>query len=71
MLIYYILSSGHHPFGKSFECEFNIYKGNYSLDDVEDLLAKDLIEQMIDKDPAKRPNMEKCLSHPFFWSSRM
>uniref|UniRef100_A0A8C7Z086 Uncharacterized protein n=1 Tax=Oryzias sinensis TaxID=183150 RepID=A0A8C7Z086_9TELE len=71
MLIYYILSSGHHPFGKSFECEFNIYQGNYSLDHVEDMLAKDLIEQMIDKDSTRRLNMEKCLSHPFFWSSRM
>ncbi|XP_024144192.1 serine/threonine-protein kinase ppk4 isoform X1 [Oryzias melastigma] len=71
MLIYYILSSGHHPFGKSVECEFNIYKGIYSLDHVEDLLAGDLIEQMINKDPTRRPNVETCLGHPFFWSSRI
>ncbi|KAM4536835.1 uncharacterized protein PAE49_021278 isoform 1-T2 [Odontesthes bonariensis] len=67
MLIYYILSGGHHPFGKSFECEYNIYKGKYCLDHVEDVVAKDLIEQMIDKDPKNRPKVEKCLSHPFFW----
>ncbi|XP_041842557.1 uncharacterized protein LOC121640764 isoform X2 [Melanotaenia boesemani] len=70
MLIYYILSGGHHPFGKFFECEFNIYKGRYSLDHVEDVVAKDLIEWMINKEPKKRPKVEECLSHPFFWPRR-
>ncbi|XP_039464595.1 uncharacterized protein LOC116317938 [Oreochromis aureus] len=70
MLIYYILSGGHHPFGKSFECEFNIHKGNYSLDHVEDVVAKDLIEGMINKEPKDRPKVEDCLNHPFFWTSK-
>uniref|UniRef100_A0A669CEP5 Protein kinase domain-containing protein n=1 Tax=Oreochromis niloticus TaxID=8128 RepID=A0A669CEP5_ORENI len=69
MLIYYILSGGHHPFGKSFECEFNIHKGNYSLDHVQDVVAKDLIEWMINKEPKYRPKVEECLNHPFFWTS--
>ncbi|KAL4006608.1 MFS transporter (organic cation transporter) [Sarotherodon galilaeus] len=69
MLIYYILSGGHHPFGKSFECEFNIHKGNYSLDHVQDVVAKDLIEWMINKEPKDRPKVEECLNHPFFWTS--
>ncbi|XP_019203152.1 uncharacterized protein LOC102081836 [Oreochromis niloticus] len=69
MLIYYILSGGHHPFGKSFECEFNIHKGNYSLDHVLDVVAKDLIEWMINKEPKYRPKVEECLNHPFFWTS--
>ncbi|XP_063321179.1 serine/threonine-protein kinase/endoribonuclease IRE1-like isoform X2 [Pelmatolapia mariae] len=69
MLIYYILSGGHHPFGgKSFECESNIHKGNYSLDHVQDE-AEDLIEWMINKEPKDRPKVEECLKHPFFWSS--
>ncbi|KAM4536344.1 uncharacterized protein PAE49_020988 isoform 1-T2 [Odontesthes bonariensis] len=68
MLIYYILSGGHHPFGKkSFECESNIYNGRYRLDHVEDVVAKDLIEQMIVKDPRNRLKVDKCMSHPFFW----
>ncbi|XP_019211366.1 uncharacterized protein LOC109200307 [Oreochromis niloticus] len=69
MLIYYILSGGNHPFGKSFECEFNIHKGNYSLDHVQDVVAKDLIEWMINKEPKDRPKVEECLNHPFFWTS--
>ena len=67
MLTYYILSEGHHPFGRSYECEFNVYNGKYCLDHVEDVVAKDLIEQMIVKDPKNRPKVEKCLGHPFFW----
>uniref|UniRef100_A0A3Q4G4W6 Serine/threonine-protein kinase/endoribonuclease IRE1-like n=1 Tax=Neolamprologus brichardi TaxID=32507 RepID=A0A3Q4G4W6_NEOBR len=69
MLVYYILSGGHHPFGKSFECEFNIHKGKYSLDHVQDVVAKDLIEWMINKEPKYRPKVEECLNHPFFWTS--
>ncbi|KAL4006675.1 DENN domain-containing protein 5 [Sarotherodon galilaeus] len=70
MLIYYILSGGHHPFGDiSFKCESNIHKGKYSLDHVQDVVAKDLIERMINKEPKDRPKVEECLNHPFFWSS--
>uniref|UniRef100_UPI0037E8455F serine/threonine-protein kinase/endoribonuclease IRE1-like n=1 Tax=Semicossyphus pulcher TaxID=241346 RepID=UPI0037E8455F len=69
MLIYYILSGGHHPFGdKSYQCENNIYEGRYTLDHVRDVVAKDLIEWMINEEPKKRPKVEECLSHPFFWT---
>ncbi len=70
MLIYYILSGGHHPFGDiPCECEYNIHIGKYTLNHVPDVVAKDLIEWMIDKEPKKRPKVEECLSHPFFWST--
>ncbi|XP_044198366.1 serine/threonine-protein kinase/endoribonuclease IRE1-like [Thunnus albacares] len=69
MLIYFILSRGHHPFGKSFECESNIYYGRYNLDHVQDVVAKDLIEGMINEKPKNRPKVEESLSHPFFWTS--
>ncbi|XP_053199808.1 uncharacterized protein LOC128384283 [Scomber japonicus] len=69
MLIYYILSGGHHPFGLSYECEFNIYCGKYNLDHVQDVVAKDLIEWMINEEPKNRPKVEECLSHPFFWTN--
>ncbi|CAI5668666.1 unnamed protein product [Oreochromis niloticus] len=72
MLIYYILSGGHHPFGdldfKSFKCESNIYDGKYSLDHIQDEVAKDLIKWMINKEPKDRPKAEECLNHPFFWT---
>ncbi|XP_037615225.1 uncharacterized protein LOC119481960 isoform X4 [Sebastes umbrosus] len=70
MLSYYILSGGHHPFGdKSYKCESNIHEGKYSLDHVQDVVAKDLIEWMINEEPKNRPKVEECLSHPFFWTS--
>ncbi|XP_071333735.1 uncharacterized protein [Trachinotus anak] len=69
MLIYYILSGGHHPFGdKPYEYEYHIHEGRYTLDYVQDVVAKDLIEWMIDKEPKNRPKVEQCLSHPFFWT---
>ncbi|XP_034085226.1 serine/threonine-protein kinase/endoribonuclease IRE1-like isoform X2 [Gymnodraco acuticeps] len=68
MLIYYILSGRHHPFGEeSFEFEYNIVKGIYTLDHVQDVLAKDLIKWMIDAEPEKRPKVEECLNHAFLW----
>nr|XP_033945972.1 serine/threonine-protein kinase ppk4-like [Pseudochaenichthys georgianus] len=68
MVIYYVLSGGHHPFGDiSYECENNIVKGNYTLEHVQDVLEKDLIERMIDAEPKNRPKVEECLNHPFFW----
>ncbi|XP_041821252.1 serine/threonine-protein kinase/endoribonuclease IRE1-like [Chelmon rostratus] len=69
MLIYFVLSGGHHPFGdKSCKCENNIIEGNYSLHHVQDVVAKDLIEWMITEEPKDRPKVEECLSHPFFWT---
>ncbi|XP_070710489.1 uncharacterized protein [Pempheris klunzingeri] len=70
MLTYYILSGGHHPFGdKSYECESNIHAGKYTLDRVQDVVAKDLIERMINEEPKCRPKVEECLNHPFFWTA--
>lgn len=70
MLIYYILSGGHHPFGKkSFECEYNIHKGIYTLDHLQDVVARDLVMWMIQEEPKSRPKVEECLSHPFFWTT--
>ncbi|KAI3376480.1 hypothetical protein L3Q82_016937 [Scortum barcoo] len=70
MLSYYILSGGHHPFGdKSSRCEYNIEEGRYTLDHVQDVVAKDLIEWMLNEEPKNRPKVEECLSHPFFWTT--
>ncbi|XP_030194424.1 serine/threonine-protein kinase/endoribonuclease IRE1 isoform X21 [Gadus morhua] len=69
MLTYYILSGGHHPFGRGCRCESNILDGLYSLEHVQDLIAKDLVKWMINKNPIERPTVQQCLAHPFFWST--
>ncbi|XP_077057994.1 uncharacterized protein LOC143710750 [Siphateles boraxobius] len=68
MLVYYILSGGHHPFGKGAFCEVNILQGRYSLTHLDDDVAKDLVEWMINENPNNRPTVEQTLAHPFFWT---
>ncbi|XP_059373882.1 uncharacterized protein LOC132110867 [Carassius carassius] len=68
MLIYYILSGGHHPFGEAVDCEYNISRGRYSLEVLDDDVAKDLVEWMINENPNERPTVEQSLAHPFFWT---
>ncbi|XP_067278117.1 probable serine/threonine-protein kinase irlE isoform X2 [Pseudorasbora parva] len=68
MLVYYILSRGHHPFGKGPFCEVNILQGKYSLEHLDDDVAKDLVEWMINENPNNRPTVEQTLAHPFFWT---
>ncbi|KAI4876952.1 hypothetical protein NFI96_019067, partial [Prochilodus magdalenae] len=67
MLVYYILSDGHHPFGKSRRVEVNIMEGKYSLQEITDVEAKDLVKEMIQKDPKQRVTIEEALGHPYFW----
>ena len=33
-----------------------------------DIVARDLIEQMLSMEPHRRPSAESVLKHPFFWS---
>ncbi len=67
MLVYYILSDGKHPFGDMKDREENIKKGQYFLEDLQDIVAKDLVDRMIKKDPAKRLTIDEVLDHPYFW----
>ncbi|KAL0993143.1 hypothetical protein UPYG_G00103770 [Umbra pygmaea] len=72
-VFYYVVSQGCHPFGKSLQRQANILLGAYSLDQLlpdkhEDVLAIDLIEQMLNMEPQRRPSAEAVLKHPFFWS---
>lgn len=56
MLLYDVLTGEHHPSSEG-----------YILDLVQDKVARDLIERMINEDTKKRPTVEECLCHPFFW----
>uniref|UniRef100_A0A673KWG1 Probable serine/threonine-protein kinase irlB n=2 Tax=Sinocyclocheilus rhinocerous TaxID=307959 RepID=A0A673KWG1_9TELE len=63
MLVYYILSRGQHPFGKGAACEYNILRGRYSLEHLDDEVGKDLVEWMIHENPNNRPTVEQTLAH--------
>ncbi|KAI1896757.1 hypothetical protein AGOR_G00098100 [Albula goreensis] len=72
-VFYYVVSQGSHPFGKSLQRQANILLGACSLDLLhtdrhEDIVATDLILQMLSMEPQKRPSAESVLKHPFFWS---
>uniref|UniRef100_A0A1A8C5C6 Serine/threonine-protein kinase/endoribonuclease IRE1 n=1 Tax=Nothobranchius kadleci TaxID=1051664 RepID=A0A1A8C5C6_NOTKA len=72
-VFYYVVSRGQHPFGDALRRQINILAGEYSLSDFmedihDDVIAKDLIEQMIDADAESRPSTACVLKHPFFWS---
>uniref|UniRef100_A0AAR2IGN7 Serine/threonine-protein kinase/endoribonuclease IRE1 n=1 Tax=Pygocentrus nattereri TaxID=42514 RepID=A0AAR2IGN7_PYGNA len=71
-VFYYVVSQGSHPFGKSLQRQANILFGAYSLallqPDRHDIVAMNLIEQMLSMEPGKRPSAERVLKHPFFWT---
>ena len=74
-VFYYCLTQGSHPFDKDgkFMREANIVKGFYNLDSLDCMgdfqwEAKDLIGEMLSKNPKERPDAAAILTHPFFWS---
>ncbi|KAK2817283.1 hypothetical protein Q5P01_025474 [Channa striata] len=72
-VFYFVVSRGQHPFGDSLRRQVNILSGEYSLshfmDDIhDDVIAQDLIEQMISAEAESRPSTACVLKHPFFWS---
>ncbi|XP_077475945.1 serine/threonine-protein kinase/endoribonuclease IRE1 [Stigmatopora argus] len=72
-VFYYVVSEACHPFGKSLQRQANILLGTYSLELLEtnkhsDIVARDIIEQMLSTEPHLRPTAECVLKHPFFWS---
>ncbi|KAM9305462.1 serine/threonine-protein kinase/endoribonuclease IRE2 [Gastrophryne carolinensis] len=72
-VFYYVLARGQHPFGDNLRRQGNILSGSYSLPHLQqethaNIVARDLIEQMISSDPQLRPSAPCVLKHPFFWS---
>lgn len=72
-IFYYVVSRGQHPFGDALRRQVNILSGEYSLshfmEDIhDDVIAQDLIEQMISAEAESRPSTACVLKHPFFWS---
>ncbi|KAJ9074627.1 bifunctional endoribonuclease/protein kinase ire1 [Entomophthora muscae] len=75
-VFYYVLSHGQHPFGERYIREGRVIEGR---SDISQLLtdsgivygyeAHDLIKQMLDPDPERRPDSLTVLLHPYFWDS--
>ena len=72
---YFVLSNGHHPFGDALKRQANILSNEYDINNLatvrtkqyENILAMELIGDMINKDASKRPSTEAILKHPLFW----
>ncbi|ELW66283.1 Serine/threonine-protein kinase/endoribonuclease IRE2 [Tupaia chinensis] len=72
-VFYYVLSGGHHPFGESLYRQANILAGVPCLAHLEEaahdkVLARDMIEAMLNPLAQARPSAHQVLAHPFFWS---
>lgn len=84
-LIYYVITKGLHPFHDEPNAELNACQKNiilYSEGKYEltlqgldkttqiGLLATELIFQLLEKSPKRRPDVSTCLEHPVFWDSQ-
>lgn len=75
-VFYYVISEGGHPFGDLVKRQLNILSHEYDLKtfreheiDCKAVLAEELINDMISKDPSSRPTAKSVLNHPFFWTA--
>lgn len=73
-LYFWVIMSGEHPYGATYDRESNIVKGdivNLSALDImgeEGWEARALITSLLSMHPAARPETAECLVHPFFWT---
>lgn len=72
---YYVLSNGDHLFGDAIKRQANILSHEFDMSNLmskkkrqyENILANELITDMIARDSSKRPSAEAVLKHPLFW----
>ncbi|XP_034247460.1 serine/threonine-protein kinase/endoribonuclease IRE1 [Thrips palmi] len=72
-VLYYVKTSGKHPFGDPLRRQANILSGEPRLNDLnssqlDQLLTGTLVKCMLSWEPLERPPAEAVLSHPLFWS---
>ncbi|OXH37023.1 serine/threonine-protein kinase/endoribonuclease IRE1 [Cryptococcus neoformans] len=72
-LYFWVLLSGEHPFGETYNRESNIVKGEavnmgmLSLLGEEREEVEDLVKRLLSTEPDARPSTSECLTHPIFW----
>lgn len=72
---FYVMSNGEHLFGDTIKRQANILSHEYDVSKLltqkkkiyENILAVELITDMINKDSSKRPTADAVLKHPLFW----
>lgn len=72
---YYVLSNGDHLFGDAIKRQANILSHEFDMSQLmslkrrqyENILANELITDMIARDSSKRPTADAVLKHPLFW----
>lgn len=69
LLDYCISQGNHHPFGLPILRDANIYNSNPCLTTISNPLAVNLTRRMVSPNPADRPSIDKCSSHPLFWDA--
>ena len=65
---HFLLTAGSHPFGDALRRQVNILQGEYSLEKLNDVTAKSLIEKMLSHESKERPSAQAVLRHPMFWT---
>jgi serine/threonine protein kinase len=77
MVIYTVMTNGKHPYGLTGRKETapealkNMLIPKYCLNDINDsVFAKEMIRQMLHKDPNQRPTLSEIQNAPFFWSEK-
>ena len=69
MVAYYVATKGKHAFGSSEFRLHNLLIGNpVGLDEIEDLVLKDLLSWMLNLKPEDRPSAKTASKHPYFLS---
>ncbi|CAM6031442.1 unnamed protein product, partial [Sphagnum compactum] len=74
-VFYYVISNGSHAFGDTLKRQANILSHDCDLRMLNctgathlDVLAEELIKDMINKDSNRRPPAKAILKHPLFWN---
>ena len=66
-VMYFVLSGGAHPFGeRPMQRVGAILAGRADVSGVEPT-ARELVARLLSAEPAARPSVTECQSHPLFW----